>query len=175
MIGKHGYGLGGGGVHGPLDPPLDPPLIMVDSGSLYVLFKQIEDQNLLQKHEVARKTHSNLVGVVFGLYIAIIRRRHATRSNHCYCVPIFQSSFSVSLSVQDNLSPLIGLQNSMPSYAACLINGSSTRVASHSPSMSTMRARAGKFWAWLYLTQLSAKLISANIFCSRWLRPIYQI
>ena len=87
-----------------------------------------------------------------------------TRSNHFYRVPILQGLFSISLLVQDNLSPMVGVQSPntmMPPYAALHTICSIDDLARHSPQRSLKRACAcGRFGAWLDRTQ------SANIFVS---------
>jgi hypothetical protein len=70
-------------------------------------------------------------------------QRHVNRSNHYYCIPIFQARFHIisrwwlDFKYSWEIKPLYAV--------ACSIGGSSTRVASvasHSPSMSTMLSQA---------------------------------
>jgi hypothetical protein len=67
------------------------------------------------------------VGVVFWLQ-QVTCGRYIARSNIC-----FQGSFSISLLVQDNFSPMIGVQISLEKNDGLVRSSTHARVASYSP------------------------------------------
>jgi hypothetical protein len=66
-----------------------------------------------------------------------------------YCVPTLQGSFSISLLVQDNFSPMIGKIKKKHALICSLLDRHQCYLK---------HARAGKIWAWLVRTQLSTNI-----------------
>jgi hypothetical protein len=85
-----------------------------------------------------------------------------TRSIHYYCIPIFKARFRFLLSLADDWTSK-NLEKLWPcTRAGCSIGGSSTREASHSPSVARSNSAIRQIKIRQYL-------------CFRWLRPIQQI
>ena len=89
-----------------------------------------------------------------------------TRSNHFYHIPILQGLFSISLLVQDNLSPIVGVQILWllrTQHSIQFARSNWTDLASHSLNNFKHACACGRFGAWLDRTRPSTNIFVRQI------------